>query len=113
MSIDTTIRIGKVELDINRHQVVEVAYKFIDDETIECIVITDGVMKKNERFVTSYKSLIVEETIDIFKFFCKKCGKRIWRDALNTHLVDLPLKILVETCICSDCLIKEGEENET
>ena len=43
------------------------------------------------------------------KFFCS-CGKELWEDLSKEDKKLLTIEIAEETCICSDCIIKEEHE---
>ena len=43
------------------------------------------------------------------RFFCA-CGKEMWESLNEWDRKHLTIQAAEETCICSDCLIKEEEE---
>jgi hypothetical protein len=42
------------------------------------------------------------------RFFCS-CGKEMWQELPEIDKNTLTIQAAEETCICSDCLIKEEE----
>jgi len=48
----------------------------------------------------------------MIKFYCRECGKEMWQDVNWDDVRHLTLEQIEHVLICSDCLLKEIQEEQ-